>query len=254
MSKYLKHFTFVGDEHINKPYYEEDEEKQPEPEEKPETPHPFTSDSSYTFRDALKWFFGCHKFQIVIVCLVILDALFVLIEVLLDLELLVDKVDHIIPKIFHYMSLAIVSLFVLEILCKIIAFSVEFFHHKCEVFDAAIVGVSFIIKVIYLTREDLFRAIGLLILLRIWRVVRIVLGFSLSVTFQAEDKIQKFKDKNEILLERVSQLEQQCSQQVVEDGYSFFSFQILKPAEKKKPNASRPVTPPRGMITKQAKK
>ncbi|KAK2522824.1 hypothetical protein Q9233_010183 [Columba guinea] len=32
------------------------------------------------------------------------------------------------------------------------------------------------------------------------------------------------------------------------------SFQILKPAEKKKPNSSRPVTPPRGMITKQAKK
>ncbi|OBS58850.1 hypothetical protein A6R68_10047 [Neotoma lepida] len=77
------------------------------------------------------------------------------------------------------------------------------------------------------------------------------------------------------------------SPQVVEDGYEFFakrqlvtlfsapnycgefdnagammsvdetlmcSFQILKPAEKKKPNATRPVTPPRGMITKQAKK
>uniref|UniRef100_A0A8D0FCL8 protein-serine/threonine phosphatase n=1 Tax=Strix occidentalis caurina TaxID=311401 RepID=A0A8D0FCL8_STROC len=77
------------------------------------------------------------------------------------------------------------------------------------------------------------------------------------------------------------------SLKVVEDGYEFFakrqlvtlfsapnycgefdnagammsvdetlmcSFQILKPAEKKKPNSSRPVTPPRGMITKQAKK
>ena len=77
------------------------------------------------------------------------------------------------------------------------------------------------------------------------------------------------------------------SPQVVEDGYEFFakrqlvtlfsapnycgefdnagammsvdetlmcSFQILKPAEKKKPNTTRPVTPPRGMITKQAKK
>ena len=75
--------------------------------------------------------------------------------------------------------------------------------------------------------------------------------------------------------------------QVVEDGYKFFakrqlvtlfsapnccggfdnagammsvdeplmcSFQILKTAEKKKPNTMRPITPPRGMITKQAKK
>eukprot|EP00069_Balaena_mysticetus_P017939 bmy_11140T0 len=32
------------------------------------------------------------------------------------------------------------------------------------------------------------------------------------------------------------------------------SFQILKPAEKKMPDATRPVTPLRGMITKQAKK
>lgn len=32
------------------------------------------------------------------------------------------------------------------------------------------------------------------------------------------------------------------------------SSQILKPAEKKKPNSSRPVTPPRNMVTKQAKK
>lgn len=32
------------------------------------------------------------------------------------------------------------------------------------------------------------------------------------------------------------------------------SLQILKPAEKKKPNSSRPVTPPRNMVTKQAKK
>ncbi len=31
-------------------------------------------------------------------------------------------------------------------------------------------------------------------------------------------------------------------------------FQILKPAEKKKPNSSRPVTPPRNMVPKPAKK
>lgn len=35
---------------------------------------------------------------------------------------------------------------------------------------------------------------------------------------------------------------------------SLLPSQILKPAEKKKPNSSRPVTPPRNMVTKQAKK
>ncbi|KAM9330898.1 voltage-gated hydrogen channel 1 [Gastrophryne carolinensis] len=219
MSKYLKHFTSVGDIQNDKPYTEEDdEEKQqqqppplPEEEEKQEKkPHPFTS--SYSFRDALKWLFGCHKFHIAIVCLVILDALFVLIEILLDLEL-EHEVDHIIPEIFHYLSVAVLSFFLLEIAGKLFAFRLEFFHHKFEVFDAIIVIISFIIDVVYITREDIFTAVGLLILLRLWRVARIVNGVILSVKSRAEEKINKLKDKQETLLARVSQLEQQCTQQ-----------------------------------------
>ncbi|KAG8597765.1 hypothetical protein GDO81_002382 [Engystomops pustulosus] len=212
MSKYLKHFTSVGDKQ-NERQWKVDEEKQ-QPEEEPQkTPHPFTS--SYSFRDALKWLFGCHKFQIVIVCLVILDALFVLIEVLLDLELLHDKVDDIVPEIFHYLSIAVLSFFLLEIVGKLYAFRLEFFHHKFEVFDAIIVIISFIIDVVYVTREDIFSAVGLLILLRLWRVARIVNGVILSVKSRAEEKIHKLKEKQETLLARVSQLEQQCTQQVL---------------------------------------
>ncbi|MGH0176838.1 UNVERIFIED_CONTAM: hypothetical protein FKN15_008162 [Acipenser sinensis] len=100
-----------------------------------------------------------------------------------------------------------------------------------------------------------------------------------SFTFGAE-VVAKFLHKHDLdLICR--------AHQVVEDGYEFFakrqlvtlfsapnycgefdnagammsvdetlmcSFQILKPAEKKKSNASRPVTPPRNMVTKQAKK
>ncbi|XP_069611244.1 voltage-gated hydrogen channel 1 [Ranitomeya imitator] len=210
MSKYLKHFTSVGDNH-NESQWKEDDEKQPVEEEPQKTPHPFIS--SYTFRDALKWLFGCHKFHILIVCLVILDALFVLIEVLLDLELLEEKVNKVVPEIFHYLSVSVLSFFLLEIAGKLYAFRLEFFHHKFEVFDAVIVIISFIIDVVYLTREDFFSAVGLLILLRLWRVARIVNGVILSVKSGAEEKINKLKEKQETLLARVSQLEQQCTQQ-----------------------------------------
>ncbi|XP_069816923.1 voltage-gated hydrogen channel 1 [Dendropsophus ebraccatus] len=210
MSKYLKHFTSVGDNHKDSQWHVDVEEKHEE--EKPQkTPHPFTS--SYTLRDALKWLFHCHKFQIVIVCLVILDALFVLIEILLDLELLAEKVDHIIPEIFHYLSISVLSFFLLELVGKLYAFRLEFFHHKFEVFDAVIVVISFIIDVVYVTREDVFSAVGLLILLRLWRVARIVNGVILSVKSRAEEKINKLKEKQETLLARVSELEQQCTQQ-----------------------------------------
>ncbi|XP_075034540.1 voltage-gated hydrogen channel 1 [Mixophyes fleayi] len=212
MSKYLKHFTSVGDTNVEKQWSPEEEEEEKKQEEKTEkTPHPFTS--SYTFRDALKWLFSCHKFQILIVTLVILDALFVLIEVLLDLELLVDKVNHVIPEVFHYLSISVLSFFLLEIAGKLYAFRLEFFHHKFEVFDAVIVVISFIVDVVYITREDVFSAVGLLILLRLWRVARIVNGVILSVKSRAEEKINKLKEKQETLLARVAELEQQCTQQ-----------------------------------------
>uniref|UniRef100_A0A8C5Y4L9 Serine/threonine specific protein phosphatases domain-containing protein n=1 Tax=Microcebus murinus TaxID=30608 RepID=A0A8C5Y4L9_MICMU len=94
-----------------------------------------------------------------------------------------------------------------------------------------------------------------------------------SFTFGAE-WVAKFLHKHDLDLICTAH-------QVVEDGYEFFakrqlvtlfsapnycgefdnagammscSFQILKPAEKKKPNATRPVTPPRGMITQATKK
>ncbi|XP_044146545.1 voltage-gated hydrogen channel 1-like [Bufo gargarizans] len=209
MSKYLKHFTSVGEKQ-NERQQNVDEEKQPK-EEPQKTPDSITS--SYSFRDNLRWLLSCHKFQIVIVCLVILDAIFVLIEVLLDLELLHNKVDDIVPKIFHCLSISILSFFLLEILGKLYAFRLELLHHKFEVFDAVIVIISFIIDVVYITREDIFNAVGLLILLRLWRVGRIVNGVILSVKSRAEEKIHKLKEKQETLLARVSQLEQQCTQQ-----------------------------------------
>ncbi|XP_053328973.1 voltage-gated hydrogen channel 1 [Spea bombifrons] len=209
MSKYLKHFTSVGDVQQQKQWNEEDLEKQEE--ETSKTPHPFTS--SYSFRDALKWLFGSHKFQIAIVCLVILDAIFVLIEVLLDLELLMDKVNHIIPEVFHYLSISVLTFFLVEIVGKLYAFRLEFFHHKFEVFDAAIVVISFIIDIVYISREDIFNAVGLLILLRLWRVARIVNGVIVSVKSRAEEKINKLKQSQDTLLAKVSQLEQQCAQQ-----------------------------------------
>ncbi|KAE8635241.1 hypothetical protein XENTR_v10002559 [Xenopus tropicalis] len=213
MAGCLRHFTSVGDDTKKKAWKEEDVEVAHEEEPK-NTPHPFIA--SYSFRGALKWLFSSHKFQIVIICLVILDALFVLVEVLLDLELLAEKVDHIIPEIFHYLSISVLSFFILEIAGKLYAFRLEFFHHKFEVFDAAIVVISFIIDIVYISREDIFNAVGLLILLRLWRVARIVNGIIVSVKTQAEDKIHRLKENQESLLEKVAHLEQQCAQQVTQ--------------------------------------
>ena len=76
------------------------------------------------------------------------------------------------------MSIAILTFFMMEIFFKIFVFRLEFFHHKFEILDAIVVVVSFVLDVVLLFREHEFEALGLLILLRLWRVARIINGMS----------------------------------------------------------------------------
>lgn len=76
------------------------------------------------------------------------------------------------------MSVAILVFFMMEIFLKIFVFRLEFFHHKFEILDAVVVVVSFVLDVVLLFREHEFEALGLLILLRLWRVARIINGWS----------------------------------------------------------------------------
>lgn len=64
----------------------------------------------------------------------------------------------------------------MELAGKLFAFRLEFFHHKFEMFDGLVVVVSFILDIVFIFHEDAFDGMGLLILLRLWRVARIING------------------------------------------------------------------------------
>lgn len=64
----------------------------------------------------------------------------------------------------------------MEISFKIYAFGSKFFTSKAEVFDAFIVFTSLILDLIFIKHEDALRYIGLVVVLRLWRVVRVVHG------------------------------------------------------------------------------
>lgn len=82
------------------------------------------------------------------------------------------------PQVFHYLSLALVTFFMVELMGKLFAYHLEFFQHKFEVFDGLVVIVSFVLDIVFIFHEDAFDGIGLLILLRLWRVARIINGQS----------------------------------------------------------------------------
>lgn len=74
------------------------------------------------------------------------------------------------------MSIAILSIFIIEILFKIYAFRIEFFRHKLEVFDAFVVFLSFALDVGFQEQQTVSNGIDLIIILRLWRVARILNG------------------------------------------------------------------------------
>lgn len=81
-------------------------------------------------------------------------------------------------QVFHYSSFAILTLFMMEVFLKLFVFRLEFFHHKFEILDTFVVVVSFILDLVLLFQKHEFEALGLLILLRLWRVARIINGMA----------------------------------------------------------------------------
>ncbi|XP_052611260.1 voltage-gated hydrogen channel 1 isoform X2 [Peromyscus californicus insignis] len=229
MSRFLKHFTVAGDDYhtwnINyKKWENEEEEEEPAPtpaEGEGSTVGPDAEAGpvpaprpTLDFRNRLRKLFTSHRFQVIIICLVILDALLVLAELLLDLKIIEpDKKDYAV-KAFHYLSFAVLVFFMLEIFLKIFVFRLEFFHHKFEILDAIVVVVSFILDLILFFKKHQFEALGLLILLRLWRVARIINGIIISVKTRSERQILRLKQINIQLATKIQHLEFSCSEKV----------------------------------------
>ena len=160
-----------------------------------------------TTREHLLEILHSSKFQIVVICLVLLDCLLVISELLIELKAedthngttmaaseayvsndeqsakhISEGVEEeksaikIAEEVLHYFSIAILSIFLLELSAKLFAMGKQFFHHKLEIVDAFIVIVSFILDIAFINDDGVTSALGLLVLLRLWRIGRVVNG------------------------------------------------------------------------------
>ncbi|XP_008324648.1 voltage-gated hydrogen channel 1 [Cynoglossus semilaevis] len=207
MARYLKYFTTVGDE---RSVELEEEDLHVVSEELGPATGQFPQ--SVTFRDSLKRLYSSEHFQVLVVCLVILDAVFVLAELLIDLAVIQVAHGHIAPEVFHYLSLALLTFFMVELVGKLFAYRLDFFQHKFEVFDGLVVVVSFVLDIVFIFHEDAFDGMGLLILLRLWRVARIINGILLSVKTRADQKIHKLKISYDHLVQRATEQQERIDQ------------------------------------------
>ncbi|KAL4223640.1 Voltage-gated hydrogen channel 1 [Mactra antiquata] len=188
--------------------------------EKDDSASSITTDSEETkpeFRnlnERMKHIFHSNKFQIVIVFLVVVDCLLVVTELLLDLKVFPESANEsIAPHVLHYASISILGLFLIETIARVAIFRLEFFKHKLECFDAVVVIVSFVLDVIFRDKEGIESGVGLLILLRLWRVTRILNGIVLSVKIQAEKRVQREKRLRNACEQELMKYREYCAAQ-----------------------------------------
>jgi voltage-gated hydrogen channel 1 len=101
-------------------------------------------------------------------------------------------------------SLVFSCLFMVELLASIWAFGSDYFKSKFHLFDAIVITASFIIDI--LLRGPLEEVASLIIVLRLWRVVKIIEELSVGAQEQMEDlqeKVQMLERENSRLKEEI---------------------------------------------------
>lgn len=130
-------------------------------------------------------------FHIGVIVLVLLDCVLVIGELMLDFIYLNQKCSHkpknagaeeetnpglkLAIEILHFGSIALLAIFVIEVLTKIYAFGKKWWNFrskKMEWLDATIVIVSFTVDVYFIKGESVIAEISLLFIsFRLWRIV-----------------------------------------------------------------------------------
>ena len=117
-------------------------------------------------------------FHMFIVLLIILDSIFIAVELLLTAENCEGKNEtlNFVTDIFKYLGLSILSIFMIELLFKIIFLNKDIIKSKLEIFDAIVVVVSFVLELVFLGKKELETIGAIISLFRFWRIIRIVNG------------------------------------------------------------------------------
>ena len=112
-----------------------------------------------------------NKFQISVVCAVALDGFLVVAGLLAAGDGLATA-----AQALHYTTIGMLCVFVVEVCVRVLALRRQFYHRRMELFDAVIVAATFALAIVFAKDESVRSSVGLLILLRLWRVAKILNG------------------------------------------------------------------------------
>ncbi|XP_072037746.1 uncharacterized protein [Amphiura filiformis] len=197
--------------------------------------------------------------QSLVLLLVCLDCLLVSSELLLSFNMIdnvsIEANEEMVGAL-SATSLAIVSLFVLEVVTRIFTYGTVFRKHNFEVFDSLVVFITFLLDLIFFVSglEDVhpeLRALTFLIILRLWRFYGI---YHVEINRAKEDaacdlQMEKYARRQAEAQSDI--LRNNCDQQLKEIAYlrDFIRQHSLDPSDSLKSELITPVSSPLPTLT-----
>ncbi|XP_072258125.1 transmembrane protein 266 isoform X2 [Pyxicephalus adspersus] len=155
-----------------------------------------------------------------LVACVILVAVLMIVELLIDTKLLQFSNATQCSGIIHWISLSILSMFFVETVLRITVLGIwDYIENKVEVLDGAVIILSLapmVASTVANGPSSPWDAISLFISLRIWRVKRIIDAYVLPVKVEMEIVVQQFEKSKLIQEEQLDRLTQMCQEQAFE--------------------------------------
>lgn len=156
--------------------------------------------------------------------------------------------------VLHSFSLLILSVFMIEIGLKLISFRLKYFlpsihrirGHKFyfitfEMFDGMVVVISWILDVASLKEEEAFELIDLVIILRLWRIVRVVNGAVLSAKAQLDQQLHEAKHQTRHVITALHKAQDKID--LLERDNQMFRQRLIQAGHKLPPPEIRVDTP-----------
>ena len=163
----------------------------------------------FTQKEKMRHILHSKAIHLIIIILVLFDSVLVVIELLFDLRIIgPPNGEHVIREIFHGFSIGILTMFMIELVLKVWADRHHFIRHKIEVLDGFVVSVSWVIDIVLVFINSVALLVTeLLLLLRLWRIFRIVNGIIVAVKTKADERIHYYKEQNTTMMKKLMEAE-----------------------------------------------
>lgn len=185
------------------------------PRHRPESgaPPPWWRPRHHSTQRRLAKVLESRRMHITIVALTILDLCIVITELSLFSFYPVEEerppAVQDAEDVLAWISVSILSIFTLEQFAKLIVFGIRYFMRFWHAFDAIIIVTSLILE--SLLRGPARDTVALLVVFRLWRIVRVMHGITEVETVEHEEELKRHHRAEAAMAARVAQLEAQLA-------------------------------------------